>query len=66
MKRAIKIKSSRIVSGSNKKLIYQAEDGNSYIGPPIEFSYIMVEISENQTADGHYQIIKVIGPVGRK
>lgn len=62
MHRFIKVIDSRwIVPG--KKMLYEDEDGTTFLGPPIEYAageMIFAEVSERRQKDGYYLILKVI------
>jgi hypothetical protein len=64
MKKFIKIKRSEWLGGSNTEMIHTDENGERYLGPPIQWvegSMIAVEISEERMRDGLFHIIKVVG-----
>lgn len=63
MKYFLKIKNYDWAPGSQKKMIYEDEDGKRFMGPPISAPMqdtIVVEAS-NHPIDGYYQIIQFIG-----
>ena len=63
MKRFIKIKNSRWLDISKKKMIHEDEKGNLFVGPPISTdvdSTVIIEASDKPMSDGYYHIIKVI------
>ena len=65
MKHFIKIKDYDWVPGSQKKMIYEDEDGKRFMGPAfnvITGETIIVEAS-NRPIDGYYQIIKFVARV---
>jgi hypothetical protein len=64
MKRFIRIKQSEWLGGSNNKMMYVGENGDRYLGPPIQWmagQTVIVEVSEGLMPDGLFHIIKVIG-----
>lgn len=66
MKHFIALKNSRWYPGSQKKMIYTAENGNEYIGPPLNMivgHLYCIEASDGEIG-GSYEIIKFIGEVG--
>jgi len=66
MKHFIKIKDSRWYPGSQKKMIYTAENGNEYIGPRLNMitgHTYCIEASDGEIS-GSYEIIAFIGEVG--
>lgn len=68
MHRFIQVIDSRwIVPG--KKILYEDEDGTTFLGPPIEYvvgDMIFVEANNSPQKDGHYHIVSVICTVKSK
>lgn len=68
MKHFLKIKNSEWFPGSTKKMIYEDEDGELFLGPPINHvigETIIVEIS-NGPIEGYYRIIRLVGKIPPK
>lgn len=68
MKRFLKIIDSRwLIPG--KEMLYEDEDGDTFVGPPITYvigDMIIVEASDGPQEDGHYHIVRVIGTAKNK
>ena len=63
MKRFLRIKKSEWLPNSNTKMIHKDENGENFIGPPINAGVnetVAVEVSEDRMEDGYYHIIKII------
>ena len=60
----IRIKNSRFLTGSSTKMIHEAKDGKTFIGPSslatTTGDSVFAECSDYPDQNGHYHIIKVI------